>query len=522
MNTLLITLQDEKEVIGVKYLHYTLIKNGYNSFLLYLPFLDFDNKNVLDEIKKTIYDISPGFIGISLMSINYYKACDLTKFLKNNFSNIPVIWGGIHPTVAPEMCLKHVDYVCIGEGEKTIIDFADTVKKKSLNKIKDIKNLCYLEDGKIKRNPLYPLIENLDEIPYYEFIPVHTFILDKKRIQPLSKKIFKKYSLYSGKTYTIISSRGCPFHCTYCINNFYLHLYKSNKVRRRSVGNIISELEKAVNSYPEIEFVNFEDDSFLSSDMEYLKEFCKEYKEKIKKPFIVHGIPIYINKERIRLLKDAGLSWINLGLESGSDRTLKQVFRRNSYKADFLKAANIIKEFKIAAFYDAIVDNPFEKEEDELETLKTIIDTPAPFILRVVSLTFFHGTEIYERAKKECPERIENTCPKYNFVLVEDKSINRLIKSAPYLSKRYMNKMTRLYKQNPTGIIFKINLAVINKFWVVMILMPFSYFSLIRLSYNGSFFKILKSFSKMMFFYYYSHIYYLFSHKYKYFYKYPF
>ena len=110
---------------------------------------------------------------------------------------------------------------------------------------------------------LYPLIENLDEIPSYDHIPVNSFIQEKSgRIVLIDKKVFKKYARYRGTTYSIMSSRGCPFSCTYCCNNFISSLYQTKKVRRRSIKNIVFEREKAVNNNPEIECINFQDDCF--------------------------------------------------------------------------------------------------------------------------------------------------------------------------------------------------------------------------------------------------------------------
>ena len=176
------------------------------------------------------------------MSTEYDNAHELTKYLKRNFGSIPVIWGGIHPTISPETSLECADYVCIGEGEKTVKDFARAISEGE--NPTSINNICYLEDGEVKKNQLYPLIENLDEIPAYEHVPTKSFIQEKGgQIIPIDKPVFKKYARYRGMTYSVMSSRGCPFSCTYCCNNFLSSLYQTKKVRRRSAENVIAELE---------------------------------------------------------------------------------------------------------------------------------------------------------------------------------------------------------------------------------------------------------------------------------------
>lgn len=488
MNILLISIQKDLDIIGLKYLHYYLSKNSYNSFLLHLPYFNPNNDDVLENIRKFVLEIDPKLIGISLMSVEYSHACDLTKYLKNNFESMPIIWGGIHPTISPEGCLDYADYVCIGEGERTTLDFANAINKNE--NIKTIKNLCYRENGRIKKNPLYPLIENLDEIPSYDHIPINSFIQENKRILPLDKKLFKRAARYLGTTYSVISSRGCPFSCTYCCNNFISRLYESKKVRRRSIWNIIPELKEAVDDNPEIEYINFQDDCFLACSNEYLREFCQAYKEKIRKPFIARSIPIYITRDKIKSLKDAGLAWISLGLQSGSDRTLKEIYKRKSLKADFLKAARIISDFNIAAFYDVILDNPFENEEDKLETVKTLIETPKPFYTQFLSLTFYLGTELYEKAKKECPEKIEDYLKK-DYLVYQRNILNNIIRLAAFLSETYTNKIVYLYKQNPTGFRFKVILFIANLLSLI-IFEPLTYFRVIRLSQGGSYVRTLK------------------------------
>jgi radical SAM superfamily enzyme YgiQ (UPF0313 family) len=489
MNILLISVQRDLDIIGLKYLHYYLLKNGYNSFLLHLTNFNPNDDNHLENINKFISGISPGFIGISLMSIEYCNARDLTKYLKTNLKSIPVIWGGIHPTISPEMCLEYADYVCAGEGERAVLDLANAVNKNE--SIKTINNFYYMENARIKKNMLYPPIENLDEIPAYDHIPVNSFIQETNgRIIPMDKKIFRKYARYRGTSYSIMSSRGCPFSCTYCCNNFISRLYQTKKVRRRSTENIIIELEKTVNDNPEIEYINFQDDCFLACGDEYLKEFCKTYKEKIKKPFVVRAIPIYITRNKIEYLKDAGLAWISLGLQSGSDRVCNEIYKRKSLKADFLKAAGIIKDFDIAAFYDVILDNPFENEEDKLETIQTLIKTPKPFYTQFFSLSLYLGTELYERAKKECPEKIEDPLQK-KYLLYHKNTVNNMIRYSTFLSGKFMNKVVYLYKQNPEGAMLRVALFIANLL-STLIFEPLTYFRVIKLSLGGSYIRTLK------------------------------
>jgi radical SAM superfamily enzyme YgiQ (UPF0313 family) len=435
MNTLLISVQKDLDAVGLKYLHGYLLNNNHKSSMFYVPDFNLQDTKQQQSIREFVSQINPGLIGFSLMSGEYHATRYLTNFIKSFTKSTPIIWGGIHPTVLPESCLEHADYACIGEGEQTILDIANAIKNNG--KIKDINNLCFLEDGRIKKNPLYPLIEDLDKIPSYERIPANSFILVNRRVQRLDKKIYSKYARWLGRTYSIITTRGCPFSCTYCGNNFISHLYPLRKIRRRNINGIIDELKKALRDYPEIEYVNFQDDCFLGCSDDYLEQFCNIYKEQIRKPFIVKSIPIYITEDRLKSLKNAGLSWITLGLQSGSDRVCTEIYKRKSLKADFLKATKLINKYKIAAFYDVILDNPFETTEDKLETIDVLMKTPRPFYLQLFSLVFFYGTELYDKAKSEQPQCLED-CTKKDFLIPQRNTLNILTKLASLIKEKYM------------------------------------------------------------------------------------
>ncbi|PKL42063.1 MAG: hypothetical protein CVV39_09015 [Planctomycetes bacterium HGW-Planctomycetes-1] len=459
-----------------------LLRNSYKSYLLHLPKYNSRNDKQAASIRKFIFDVCPALIGISLMSIDFQKAADLTFYIKETFPGIPIIWGGTHPTVSPEMSLMYADFVCIGEGEKVIIECTNRLsQRKSLD---DVGNLAYMKSGNVMKNELYPLIDNLDEWFLFERNPPASYIEVKNSIIPVDNAVYKKNSRNKGITYNTMSSKGCPFSCTYCCNNFFNRLYKSKAIRRRSVAVVIEEIERAIKGDSTIKYINFLDDCFLACSREYLDEFCASYREKIGEPFIMRAIPTYIDREKIISLKQAGLTWVNLGLESGSDRTNKEIYKRGSSRKDFLRAARIINENKLASFYDVMLDNPFETQEDQIWTIKTIIETPKPFYPMMYSLTFFSGSEIYERALKECPERIDN--PLYKNILGYSKStINTLTRMAAFLSEKKMKKLLDKYQKGENGIGFKAGLLY-YRLLSALIYEPLTYFRVVLLANNGS------------------------------------
>lgn len=481
MKALLISLQDYREQLGLKTLHYNLIANGFDSTLFYLKYFDNTCKLSVASVKAFFLNQNPAFIGVSLMSIDYHKAVAVTRIIREVLPETPIVWGGIHPSIYPEMCLQHADYVVSGEAEKTIIELAEAARVGE--GFEKINNVCYMHQGQLFKNPLNPPLENLDSLSPYEHVATNCFVLHDKKVQKLTFPLFKSYDKNRGNSYSVVTSRGCPFACTYCCNNFYKNLYNYNKIRRRSVNHIIAELENAVKTYPELEFINFEDDSFLSGPTEYIREFAEKYAARLNKPFIVHSIPISISEEKIVLLKKAGLAWVNVGLQSGSDYILNEVYKRKSLTESFLKATQILQKHHIAAFYDVLVDNPYEKHDDRIATLKAVYNIPKPYIIRVFSLTFYPGSELYDRFVKDYPEHKEAYLSK-NFCLPTSANYNEILKMMPFIFKWQARWLMHAYNINPEGKNLRMAVRTL-KYINVLFIKPFRHLKLINMSYGG-------------------------------------
>lgn len=479
---LLITPQNDLDVIGLRYLHSSLLAKGVDSSLLFLAHFAPDDGKSLANLSAFARRFNPQLIGLSLMSHEFQISARITGALKEALPGVPIVWGGIHPTISPETCLEHADFACRGEGENTLVELAGAVAANA--DLRQIRNLCYKQEGAIVKNELHPPIDQLDVLPVPENIPASAFIYEKGEIVELNRESFRRHARYSGTTYSVISSRGCPFSCTYCCNNYLNRLYGSKKIRRRSAESVLQELEQVVAEYPEIEYINFQDDCFIAVSRDYLKEFCRGYKQRVKRPFIIRSIPTYIKRDKMEMLKDAGLSWINLGLQSGSDRVCRDLYQRQSLREDFLKAAQIVSDLKIAAFYDVILDNPFETEDEKLKTVETLMRTPKPFYPEIFSLSLYYGTELYKRALDECPEEIEDSMEK-NYLVYRKSSINRLIRTSVFLNPAMTKGLVKLYRKDPehamTRTALKAAGVASSAFFE-----PLAYFRLIKMSQGGS------------------------------------
>lgn len=401
---------------GVRSISAHLRANGIDTRLLFLPnlyakrvlqeFMEPYSDDVLNGVAELCSNVD--LVGISLMTNHFDRAVQLTSHLKEN-TDVPVVWGGIHPTIRPEECLEQVDIVVRGEGEGAMLELAQRIANGE--PYDDVENLCLKTGGGIRQNPVRPLIKDLDSIPppdfdnpdYYVYNPASSRFAVPD--QEILMQIHGKGALYEkGEfNYGTITSRGCPFNCTYCGNSALVKLYgKKGYMRRRSVPHVIAELEAIKKRYGFINQMGFFDDSFLAGTTEEIRDFAERYKKAINLPLFCLSTPKNITPNKLELLVDAGLVCLQVGIQTGSDR-VNAMYNRGVKNAEVIRAAAVINSHagRLHPIYDVIVDNPYETTKDRIDTVKLLMKIKKPFTIQVFSLTLFPGTELYERASQD-------------------------------------------------------------------------------------------------------------------------
>jgi len=415
---------------GVRALSAVLRQAGYRVRSLFLQDVtllpenrfqpDFARKypnRVLDQVAE----LAQGFdlAGISLMTNYFHHSVQLTDHLHKQLG-IPVVWGGIHPTVRPEECIEHADAACIGEGEDAMLEVMERLEHvRDLNtwygrpahvKAEEFSGIRNIWNRGGDRPELRPLITDLDSLPFSDLNFDEQFVLlpDGENIEPLTDQWFVSYAsnrvLWDDDKmlYQILTSRGCPYGCTFCVNWYTRKLYKGQKVyRRRSFPNVFEELEQAAARFPIGHFV-FSDDSFFATSEEELESFAEEYKRRFRIPFRCLATPNAVTERKVRALKSAGLCYVEVGIQSCASETLA-MYRRKWGGVEHVRNAALIFSGhpSIEVLYDVIIDNPWEPVEDTVQTLREIVELPRPYLLQLFSLTLFPGTELYERGVRE-------------------------------------------------------------------------------------------------------------------------
>lgn len=312
---------------------------------------------------------------------------ELNKLIKNKFPNVFSIFGGWHPTYVPEMIKQEgVDAICIGEGEGAMKELCKQLDRKELPS--GIRNLWIKKpDGSIEKNPVRPLIQNLEEQP----LPDRSFMISGEP---------EYYYIIAS----VVTQRSCPFACSFCVNNAFNLLYKDDNPhkRRRSVDHVIAELLQ-IKSKGKLEFVKFEDSIFIIHP-KWIKEFSGKYKKKIDIPFTCFVRSEVITPQVIRDIKNAGAVSVSIGVEVGDEVIRAEVLNKKISNNMLRNAIKVLKTEKLKIRTHNIIGIPGCSIETDFETIRFNAELKPDY----AACGFLHpypGTDIFNafRAKGLIP-----------------------------------------------------------------------------------------------------------------------
>ncbi len=206
--------------------------------------------------------------------------------------------------------------------------------KHARNVEETIPNLWVETNGTIHKNEVRRLIQELDQLPFYD------------------RAVYKSYDLYTRPDrellyqQVVMTGRGCPKCCAFCFNKNYNALYRGEgaPIRRRSVRHVIRELQ-TLRASDAVSFLTIDDDSFTLAPKSWLEEFCTTYGRGIGIPFKVNSTPAALKEETVRLLKQAGCFAVKIGLESGNDDIRNRLLNKNVSEKCLLNAAATLKKY---------------------------------------------------------------------------------------------------------------------------------------------------------------------------------
>jgi anaerobic magnesium-protoporphyrin IX monomethyl ester cyclase len=389
MNILFISTDMDPWALGMRSVSAVLKEAGHSTRLIFLPTRGkLYSKDILDRLDSFVNGID--LIGITCLARGSDKAKQIIEWLRP-FRKL-IVWGGVHASLNPEECANWADIVCRGEGEEMMVELVERLKNRS--DWKDIRNITFKENDTIITNPVRPPISHLDSLPLPDFSFDEEYHLS-------SNEIVKVDIIPKVKNIYFNSSRGCAFYCTYCCNEKIKNIYKgeAHYVRRMSIPRLIEHAQHLKSIFREAKSIYFLDEDFAARPVEELVQFSELYPQKVGLPFECLAHPARITKQKMDLLSKAGLWRLNMGVESGSERTRKQVYNRLVSNKAIKRAAEIICVYPyIVPYYFLIIGNPYEEAEDLVATARLISELPTGFHLIIYNLVFFPGSTLYQRA----------------------------------------------------------------------------------------------------------------------------
>lgn len=330
----------------------------------------------LNSIRKVLDKYKPDFVGISAITgTMLLDAINVSKIVKSE--NIPVMWGGVHPSLLPEQTLKSniIDYIVIGEGEETIFQLLKAIQTKS--SLYDIDGIGFIDNGSIVVNKDRSFID-ISKLPITDWSLVDV----EDYFQGLGecKKLIRIYT-----------SKGCPGRCTFCYNQ----AFHKRKWRGRDPEQIVEEVQLLVERYGAdgIGFI----DELWSMDISRLHKICKLFIERNLnfKWYFNARVDQYGMKD-LELMYEAGCRWILFGIESGSPRVLKQI-KKGINLERVNKMFDMCNEIGISTIASFMIGFPNETEEDLRLTSEFARKLKATYY-DFTRYMCYPGTELYSYA----------------------------------------------------------------------------------------------------------------------------
>jgi anaerobic magnesium-protoporphyrin IX monomethyl ester cyclase len=330
--------------LGLAYMAAVLDQNGFEVKIFDCPVCEMDH----NKLKTELDAYQPTIVGIGSMTPTIESALKSARVAKEACPNATVVMGGPHATFADTEILsteKAVDIIVRGEGEETIVELAQ--QSPQLEKISDIKGITFRKDNQIIQTSTRPFIQDLDALPRpaYKYLPMEKYRITGKTLLP------------------IITSRGCPFQCSFCVASQMF----GQRFRMRSPKHVLDELEWLRDEYG-AEGIAFQDDT-LTFNKKRATEICEGMIErKINLPWGCGTRADVVTKDVLAIMAKAHCNETMFGIESGCQR-MRAVLKKGVTNQHCENAIKWAKEAGMFVTVSVILGYPGETKESLQETL---------------------------------------------------------------------------------------------------------------------------------------------------------
>jgi anaerobic magnesium-protoporphyrin IX monomethyl ester cyclase len=360
---------------GLGYLSSVLKQAGHETALMYLR-----REPVRDDFMQQVTTIAPSLVAFSSTTHQYPYVVRCARWIKESMPGLPIIVGGSHPTLAPEQALDSpdIDLVCIGEGEYPLLDLASALEEG--RDASAIPNLWLRRNGRLIRNPLRPLLADLDELPFPD------------------RELFDFRAILAANDgwVDMMAGRGCPYGCSYCCNPALREKFKGlgKYVRFRSVDNVLAEIRSLASKYT-IKTLNFQDDVF-TLDRDWALQFSRAYGKEFEFPFWINTrVERIHDEELVAALAHAGCRGVRIGIESGNEDLRTEILKRRMSNDEIRHAFALARKYGLDTYTCNMMGIPGETA-DMIEETITLNRELEPTDLQFSVFYPYPMTELYD------------------------------------------------------------------------------------------------------------------------------
>lgn len=356
--------------LGIGYLAAVLEQEGYQVSVVDCQITHPDSKALEEKFRS----LNPDIIGVTSATVTYLPALDVLKTAKAAVPNALTLMGGPHVTVLDHEALvesESLDVVVRGEGEQTMLELAKLVSEGNAKNLSGVQGITFKHSNQIIQNPDRPFMTDIDSLP----LPAHRHFDTNM------------YKLFGVNYMPIITSRGCPSACTFCLARKMC----GHAFRGRSPSKVVDELEWLRDEYHAGAFA-FYDDTF-TFDLKRAHAICDEMqKRKVDLPWDCRTRVDRVNKELLAKLKATNCQLIHFGVESGSPEMLKLMHKGTTVELN-AQAIKWAKEAGISVAVSLIIGYPTETPEMLQKTIDFLYKTKPDYVYMCEAVPY-PGTEL--------------------------------------------------------------------------------------------------------------------------------